>query len=136
MVDKKIKKSKTQSWGCPSQCMEGLTQIDKAGVLIPVEFQNRSSRCRCYSNRNSNNRSSWSYASGMTASNEGLGHNKRWQGWVKRFLRRKKLQGGSSSSTAVPSDMSLKVLKRGWLARLKAREIPRPISFCRGSRRR
>jgi hypothetical protein len=51
-------------------------------------------------------------------SDEGLGQDKRWQSWVRRFSRQKKLHGGLSSSS-----MLLKGSKRLCTASLQTREI-------------
>jgi hypothetical protein len=57
---------------------EGIAQVDKTGVLIPVEYQNW--RCRCRSGgseENSDDGFSRAYTRGMMSCDEDLGLNKR-----------------------------------------------------------
>ena len=70
MIDKIREKS---ARGCPSQCPKGPTQVSKTGVLIPVKLWNRKCGCRYFSKGDGDSGFAWSYARGMSLSNEGLG---------------------------------------------------------------
>jgi hypothetical protein len=79
-----IKEKKSSAWWYPSQSTQGLTQIDKSGVLIPVKLQNWRNRCRsrsCSSRRNSDDRFAWAYTRGMSSSDERLGMRQVNVGW-------------------------------------------------------
>src|ERR1700733_12966176 len=77
-----------------------MAQVNKAGVLIPVELQSwgsrrsRRSKRRCYSTGRNNDRLSWSNTRWMTPSDERL-RLKGWQDWVKNFLGLQKIYGGA-----------------------------------------
>jgi hypothetical protein len=87
MVNIKNKIEQNSTRGCPSQCLKGPTQVSKIEVLIPVKLQSWRCRCRCYSNRDSDDRFAWSYAREMTSSNERLRLEKGGKSWMKRFSR-------------------------------------------------
>ena len=99
MVDIKNKVRWNLTRGYPSQCPKGPTQVCKAGVLIPVEFQNWRCRSR-YSERNSYNGFSRADNRRVTSSDDRLGWDERRHCWTRIFSRRKKLQGGPSLSSS------------------------------------
>ena len=91
---------------CPSQCLKGPTQVGKARVLIPVKFQDW--RCRSrgrdrsrFPEGNSDNWYVWSYTRWVTLSDKQLGRNVRWQSWMKKSSRQRKLWGGSLLSCSL-----------------------------------
>jgi hypothetical protein len=65
MVDKKNMTRNDSTQWCPSQSMKCLTQVGKAGVLIPVELRGKRNGSRCYSKGNSDDRLAWSNAGGV-----------------------------------------------------------------------
>jgi hypothetical protein len=62
------KKGKSSTWWYPSQCTKGLTQIDKAGVLVPVEVQ-KWGWGWWFTNGDSDAGFTWSNTREMTSSN-------------------------------------------------------------------